>query len=284
MTKLLIDEPPLQVLPSLAILIGLNEAIILQQIHYWLKTPNVGRIVDGRKWIFNSVRQWKETNFPFWSEATIRRAITNLIKAGIIETRSDLNKKGFDKTLWYAINYESVTKPFSQNDQTIRSNCTNGLGQNDQTNTREYTETTTENAPPDFLETVVTAQGNLDPSQVEPSDLDRHFGRHRETILEVYQSVFGRHPNPGHKDALIEFSQDPKFSPKIFRKFLPEYNEAGGYPYDIARIKTEYLYFSQHSKLPSPKSRFQEDPSVSLKVSQLTPEQLEVYKKIEEEN
>ena len=34
--SLLISEPPLQVLPSLAVKIGLNEAIVLQQIHYWL--------------------------------------------------------------------------------------------------------------------------------------------------------------------------------------------------------------------------------------------------------
>ena len=37
MSNLLIEEPPLQVLPSLALAVGLNEAIILQQMHYWLK-------------------------------------------------------------------------------------------------------------------------------------------------------------------------------------------------------------------------------------------------------
>jgi len=37
MSKLLIDEYPLQVLPSLAVIYGLNEAIILQQVHYWIK-------------------------------------------------------------------------------------------------------------------------------------------------------------------------------------------------------------------------------------------------------
>ncbi|HDE3362621.1 TPA: DnaD domain protein, partial [Staphylococcus aureus] len=36
MNKLLIDDYPIQVLPKLAELIGLNEAIVLQQIHYWL--------------------------------------------------------------------------------------------------------------------------------------------------------------------------------------------------------------------------------------------------------
>ena len=33
----LIDDYPILVLPKLAEKIGLNEAIILQQIHYWLK-------------------------------------------------------------------------------------------------------------------------------------------------------------------------------------------------------------------------------------------------------
>lgn len=35
MSKLLISESPLLVLPSLAETIGLNEAIVLQQIHFW---------------------------------------------------------------------------------------------------------------------------------------------------------------------------------------------------------------------------------------------------------
>ena len=36
MSRLLINENPLQVLPTLAVKIGLNEAMILQQMHYWL--------------------------------------------------------------------------------------------------------------------------------------------------------------------------------------------------------------------------------------------------------
>jgi hypothetical protein len=35
MTDLLIKEPPLQVLPSLAVAIGLKPALVLQQL-YWL--------------------------------------------------------------------------------------------------------------------------------------------------------------------------------------------------------------------------------------------------------
>lgn len=128
---------------------------------------------------------------------------------------------------------------------------------------KEQEEKREETSAPDFLETIVTAQGTLDPSQVEPSDLDRHFGKHRDTILEIYHTEFDHHPNTGRKQALIEFSQSPQFKADLFKKFLTLYNEAGGFPYDIARIKTEYLYYAQHGKLPSPVSRFQQPPPMT---------------------
>lgn len=106
MNKLLINEPPLQVLPTLAVAIGLNEAIFVQQLHYWIENKKVaGKVVDGRKWIYNSVREWREDNFPFWSDDTIGRAIKSLIKQGILLTRNDLNNTEFDRTKWYTIDY-----------------------------------------------------------------------------------------------------------------------------------------------------------------------------------
>ena len=36
MSKLLIQENPMMILPSLAEKIGLNQAIVIQQFHYWL--------------------------------------------------------------------------------------------------------------------------------------------------------------------------------------------------------------------------------------------------------
>ncbi|UYB50206.1 hypothetical protein OCI51_26350 (plasmid) [Lysinibacillus capsici] len=77
--NLLINEPPLQVLPSLAIQIGLNEAIIIQQVHYWLLLSKNER--DGFKWVYKKYEDWEE-EFPFWSNSTIRRSIRNLEKKG----------------------------------------------------------------------------------------------------------------------------------------------------------------------------------------------------------
>ncbi|ULG72988.1 replication protein [Macrococcus brunensis] len=144
MNKLLIDDYPIQVLPSLAVQIGLNEAIILQQVHYWLN--NSKHFHDGRKWIYNSYPQWKK-QFPFWSEKTIKRTITSIEKQGLFHI-GNYNRAGFDRTKWYSINYEAVnnlvSRPSGQNDPTSGSNWADGKGQNDPTNTRDYTETSPE--------------------------------------------------------------------------------------------------------------------------------------------
>lgn len=141
MSRLLINEPPLQVLPSLAKEIGLNEAIMLQQMHYWLlKSANE---FTGVKWFYKTLEEW-QTEFPFWSAMTIRRTLGSLEKQRIIKI-GNFNKKKFDKTKWYTIDYQRVNSRCVQNEQSMCSDCTDGCVQNEQTYTRDYTETTTEN-------------------------------------------------------------------------------------------------------------------------------------------
>ncbi len=140
MNKLLIDDYPIQVLPKLAELIGLNEAIVLQQIHYWLN--NSKHKYDGKTWIFNSYPEWQK-QFPFWSLITIKRTIYSLEKQNLLLI-GNYNKAKFDKTKWYSINYltiEGMIRPSYQNDTTSVSKRDDGVYQNDTTNTIDYTET-----------------------------------------------------------------------------------------------------------------------------------------------
>lgn len=141
MSRLLIDEPPLQVLPSLARELGLNEAIMLQQMHYWLIKSS--HEFEGVKWFYKTLEDW-QIEFPFWSTMTIRRTLTNLEKQKVIRI-GNFNKKKFDKTKWYTIEYQCVNRRCVQYEQTMCSSCTDGCVQYEQTYTREYTETTTEN-------------------------------------------------------------------------------------------------------------------------------------------
>jgi hypothetical protein len=105
-TQLLIDERPLQCLPSLACKVGLNEALFLQQLHYWVRSDS-GKVVDTERWIFNTYEQWQQ-QFPFWSVRTIRRIVSSLEADKLIKTRTDLNEMKLDKTTWDTIDYENL--------------------------------------------------------------------------------------------------------------------------------------------------------------------------------
>ncbi|KXH86951.1 conserved phage C-terminal domain-containing protein [Sporosarcina sp. HYO08] len=103
---LLIQESPLQVLPSLAVQVGLNEAILLQQLHFRLLISTSVR--DGHKWICKTYEEWKNEECPFWSVDTIKRAIRRLEKSGYILSTDSYNRMKMDKTKWYRINYEKL--------------------------------------------------------------------------------------------------------------------------------------------------------------------------------
>lgn len=110
---LLINEPPLQVLPTLALKLGLNEAIILQQIHYWLNPKFNKNHFDGRLWVYNTYEQWQQ-QFPFWGEKTIRRAIANLEEAKVL---SSFVTRDFKKIKYYSIDYRQLEKLSSQEEK-----------------------------------------------------------------------------------------------------------------------------------------------------------------------
>ena len=104
MSKLLINEPPLVLQKTLAVKLGLNEAIMLQQIHYWAGMKK--NLKDGYYWVYNSYEDWSE-QFPFFSKSTIGRVLRNLEKSGVIIV-GNYNKLSFDKTKWYRIDYNAV--------------------------------------------------------------------------------------------------------------------------------------------------------------------------------
>lgn len=97
-TQLLIEDFPLQLIPRLAVVIGLNEAIFIQQLHYWSRKSN-----DG--WVYNTYEQWQKDNFPFWSVPTIKRIVYSLETKGlIISKQPDV----FDRKKYYAIDYDML--------------------------------------------------------------------------------------------------------------------------------------------------------------------------------
>lgn len=104
--NILLNERPLIVVPTLAVLLGTNESIILQQIHYWLQRSQ--HIKLDRKWVYLTYDQLIE-QIPFISKSTIRRTIVKLENKGYL-TSQNFNRLKLDKTKWYTINYENLNE------------------------------------------------------------------------------------------------------------------------------------------------------------------------------
>ena len=95
---------------DLAIIIGdLEEAIVLNQVSYWLeKYREISHnFKDKRYWVYNSYQKWHDDNFPFWSPKKIQRIFRSLEKKGLLLS-ANYNSVGFDKTKWYSINYNKL--------------------------------------------------------------------------------------------------------------------------------------------------------------------------------
>ena len=129
--QILINESSLQIILSLAVQVGLNEAILLQQLHF--RSLISQNIRDGYKWVYKTYEEWKNEKFPFWSVDTIKRTIRKLEQNGYIVSTSSYNRVKMDKTKWYRIDYTNLneqtlqnassTKAKSANDERTKSTC-----------------------------------------------------------------------------------------------------------------------------------------------------------------
>lgn len=127
--SLLMPSRPIVINPDLAYSIGLNEAIALQQVNYWLKETTSGLERDGARWIYNTNEQWLE-QFPFWSESTLKRTFTRLKNLGLLKVEQ-LNKSQRDMTNYYTINYESELLDEVKVTESKSSKCALPSGQNE---------------------------------------------------------------------------------------------------------------------------------------------------------
>ena len=117
-SSLLLDEKPLIILPAFATTVGLGEAVFVQQLHFLTRQGKSGKVVDGRRWIYNTPREWVRQYFPFWSVHTVERIIKSCKGQKIIDVRSDLNSHPSIRTNWYAVRYDTI---YVRNGTSIRA-------------------------------------------------------------------------------------------------------------------------------------------------------------------
>lgn len=87
--------------------IGLNEAIVLARLRFWLGRSK--HRFGGRPWIYNTYEAWQQ-QFPFWSHRTIQATFRRLERLGIVESTQAHNRSRWDKTKWYTINRTKLSE------------------------------------------------------------------------------------------------------------------------------------------------------------------------------
>lgn len=109
----MLDDYPIVTPVPLAVAFGLNGAIVIQQIHYWLvnnaRRDNRDNYRAGRWWTYNTYEAWQAENFPFWTVRTLRRIFQELEAQGVLISKA-WRAHERDMTKWYTINYMTVAQ------------------------------------------------------------------------------------------------------------------------------------------------------------------------------
>ncbi len=218
MSKLLISDYPLMVLPKLAVKIGLNEAIALQQVHFWLESYKSANdqihFKDGRWWVYNSRTEWV-SNFPFWSDSTVWRTLLKLRDIGILIVNDKYNRSSFDKTLWYTIDYDKLNE-LELDDNFDNRQCQNDIiGNVDLTSTIPETTTETNNI---VNSSSNSAQENSENSAIQDQDLEavrdvsrayeQEIGMLTPYIREDIEDAIARYPRDWIIEAIREAAKN----------------------------------------------------------------------------
>ena len=143
---------------DLALVLGdLNEAIILNQLNYWLEINKKAdkNFIDGKYWVYNSYAEWRENDFPYWSEKTIQRTFTRLENKGIVIS-ANYNKMCIDKTKWYSIDFEVL-------EEMIKAYDSNKISEEDKMSCREgqYDRPVPKNTTKDYSYAFPKGKGTL---------------------------------------------------------------------------------------------------------------------------
>lgn len=76
----------MMVLPKLTAILGIKEAVVLQQLFWLLENPKNGKTINGHRWLYNTYEQWVDEYFPFLTPRGARRIFTELESLGLIKS------------------------------------------------------------------------------------------------------------------------------------------------------------------------------------------------------
>lgn len=250
---ILFNKHPIVLDKNMATIIGVNEAIILQQVHYWLEiNRKEGKnFHEGRYWTYNTYDEWHE-QFPFWSKETIKRAFKRLRSMNIIIV-DRFNIYHMDRTLWYTIDYDRLKSIMNVSNNPDRNNQTTSLD-----NTQIDTMDNNHNASMDKVKLSLAIPENTTEISTEIINQSINGGSSKTDGLTAKQSLTKLDPRDiVSKCELENISQS--YKDPVFKAILLLVHDINSYenikigdmyvPRDIAKVEMDKLdyYVIEHA-------------------------------------
>ena len=103
--------PKLHFCPLEAEAIGLNEAVVVERLRFWLSRSK--HFHEGKPWVYNTYPDWQR-QFPFWSVFTVKSIFRRLEKLGVLESTQRFNRSRWNRTKWYTLNDDALAELLGQ--------------------------------------------------------------------------------------------------------------------------------------------------------------------------
>lgn len=178
MTELLLDERPLVIQPSLVQRLGIAEAAIVQQLHYWAQRAT--NVHDGYRWVYKTYADWSDE--IGLSTKAIRGALDRLRRGGIVVgIESPIDSR--DRTIWWRIDYE-ILDP-DPGSPSAPEGSPSARGGSSRAGVPSSTETTSE--------TTKVEEWARDPRESPPEDFPDQLRPHAREVYRVLKVVAEQH-------------------------------------------------------------------------------------------
>ena len=82
-------------------------ALILQQLHYWMEKQSVGVVIEGKKFIYNSFKDWVSQQFISLTTWKFRQAMKILRDLEIVDVIRYKSRQ-WNQTNYYSLNYNKL--------------------------------------------------------------------------------------------------------------------------------------------------------------------------------
>lgn len=182
---------------------NINKAMVVQHIHYWCeRSEEAGsehKFNEGHYWTYNTFEELAEM-LPI-GITTIKKVIKELERDGYIFS-SNFNKKKFDRTKWYRVNYEKLESEINDTKVQMCTDHSTDVYDGKYTSDLTIPKTSTKTSSKDLKDTAMPEQPTKTKQSPAKEKEDKRYTALRDggIVSTIYANAYEQVFKESHKD------------------------------------------------------------------------------------